>query len=152
MINNSEYIKMILALPDEFFEGWEWNYGDTFILKVASDKWIVHHIGDFELINNDIGTWTPIGGCESTFEKVEEARRPIPSQEQLQDIMKKHWFKLDSTVQSYGVMKYFCNWFQAHWIRYPDYKEVENDSITSIWLRYVMDFIYYKTWDGERWT
>jgi len=84
MINNSEYIKMILALPDEFFEGWEWNYGDTFILKVASDKWIVHHIGDFELINNDIGTWTPIGGCESTFEKVEEARRPIPSQEQLQ--------------------------------------------------------------------
>ena len=33
---NEEYIKMILALPDEFFADWEWQAGDRAIKPKAA--------------------------------------------------------------------------------------------------------------------
>lgn len=139
---SDEYIKMILALPDEFFDGWVWNYGDTFVLKVASDKWIVHHIGDFELINNDIGTWVPIGGCESTFEKVEEERRPIPSQEQLQDKIIK-----SQNCKPSDVFNLFQTWYYI----YSHQKDNRMfNSFREAWLHCHM-WLEKKEWDGESW-
>jgi hypothetical protein len=149
MITNPEYIKMVLALPDEFFEDWEWNYGDTFILKVASDKWMVHYIGDFELTNDDIGTWEPIGGCESTFEKVEEARRPVPSQEQLQKICINYENKhnLYSNSNDFLISEHFI----ASVIEGDLIENIETKTLGEMWLEFVVFLKYAKRWDGEKW-
>ncbi|MEN6291580.1 MAG: hypothetical protein ABFD07_06135, partial [Methanobacterium sp.] len=41
------YIKMVLALPDEFFKDWQWKEGDQFILEYNSPyNMKVHCIGD----------------------------------------------------------------------------------------------------------
>lgn len=146
-MTDQEYIKMILALPDEFFAGWEWKAGDKYLINYG-DYWDIGFIGDSSIENGEAGYYFITVG---EFQKFREELRPVPSQEQLQELIQNNWLKLDPTVQSYGVLKYFCNWFRANWVSYPAYKEVETKSINSIWLRYTMWMIYNKEWNGESW-
>ena len=82
---NEEYLKMVLALPDEFFEGWEWKEGDRFILINRKKGKIVDYqdgtIGDSVLENGEVGyIWTSGYSGECGFEKYDSELKPIPSQ------------------------------------------------------------------------
>jgi len=79
-MNNPEYIKMILALPDEFYDGWEWKEGDHYIHIFPYGTMTDNYIGIIECWN---AVYNP-----HTFP---QEFRPIPSQEQLQKISKLDW-------------------------------------------------------------
>ncbi len=144
-----EYLKMVMALPEELFEGWGWTAGDKAL--VNNEIWTVFggNTNGMVVLGENLQQFS-IGNLDFSY-KIGDKAKPIPSQEQLQELIQKHWSKLDPTVQSYGVVKYFCNWFHTNWVSYPAYKEVENESINSIWLRYTMWMIYEKEWNGESW-
>lgn len=150
---DKEYLSMVLALPDEIFENWKWEAGDKGL--IISEKREVIMLGQTgqliwyydrgDLLFNPEYVKNDIAAIEINY------IRPYPNQEQLQELIQNCWLKLDPTVQSYGVVKYFCNWFHANWVSYPAYKEVETESINSIWLRYTMWMIYKKEWNGDSW-
>lgn len=152
---DKEYLKMVLALPGDFFEGWVWQAGDRAISMNDQYKreLIVLTTAPLKMLNSDdkVVLLFPysIGGTQ--IEEYIVNLRPIPSQEQLQEMIKNHLMKQDSTVKSYDVINLFCDWFKAHYTRNPDYKEVENDSGVSIWVRYAQYVIYGKSWNGDTW-
>jgi len=153
------YNKMILALPDDFFNGWELEDGDqVYLFKdiddyTCSEKHGLYTIFDNLLANNGV-TYTE-NWHYAIWIISDGLIRPIPSQKQLQSIIKQHWLKSDDTVKDYDVLVFFQDWFRARYgSNYTygiQYKEIENESIDCIWLRYAMHVIYNKTWNGNAW-
>lgn len=137
------YIRMVLALPEDFFKGWEWKEGDKQVLQCKNGNLYYKFVCE-----EDIGT-VYIDTNYSYYDCSQARLRPLPDQKQLQDVIKSNFKKSDSTVKDYDVIKLFCDWFEARFV--IEYKVIENESIDCIWLRYVMDVIYNKTWNGESW-
>jgi len=139
-----EYKKMVLALPDEFFAGWEWKYGDAFLLKENSG-WNVYHIGEYLLENGKIGfenVW------DGDFVYEDHEIKPSPNQEQLQELIlkiKKEREASDSYEDVWNLSD-FHEFIDTHNIEWMHLK-----SLNCMWLEYLMDFKYNKKWDGEKW-
>ena len=145
------YKKMILALPEDFFTDWQWHIGDKALCLDSLSR------GEVILMKGICHGLVKVAWVDRIFLKKEQEcidrLRPVPSQKQLQSIIKQHWLKSDAT--DYNVLVFFQDWFRVifrsnctYSIRY---KEIKNESIDCIWLRYAMHVIYNKTWNGEAW-
>ncbi len=139
---NDEYLRMVLALPEEFFEGWEWREGDQFYIKGYGED--THVIGDAVLFKKKPHYWKGylVYGDWDYFKLV-----PVPSQEQLQSIIKKYITENEFPLTDRVLL---CE-FMDHVIYYRE-KEFECCSLDVMWLDFAMCRIYKKTWDGEKWT
>lgn len=143
---DDQYLKMVLALPDEFVEGWEWKEGDHGIITWP----------DFE--NNEI-LITNIRARRFEFRCVESGTlkitfdfrgaRPIPSQEQLQ----KKCIDFENVGKRYTDSNYFSisKRFIAVVIEGDLVKNIEEKTLNEMWLEFTEYVIYGKTWDGEAW-
>ena len=125
---DTQYLKMIMALPDEFFEGWEWQAGDKAI--VNNNTWTVFggNTNGMVVIGEDLKQFS-IGKLDFSY-KIGDEARPIPSQEQLLKIS-----KLDWDLYYYDLLK-----------RYSDYDTAEQAGLAMI-----MYTKYAKKWNGESW-
>ena len=147
------YKKMILALPEDFFTDWQWHIGDKALCLDSLSR------GEVIIMDGICHGLVKVAWVDRIFLETEQEcidrLRPVPSQKQLQSIIKQHWLKSDDTVKDYDVLVFFQDWFR---VRYGSsytyglrYKEIENESIDCIWLRYTMHVIYNKNWNGEAW-
>lgn len=137
------YLKMVLALPDEFFKGWKWKDGDQVYLTEEIDEYSC---------SDDHGLYTVFDGllANDGFLNTEnwlyvraidfKNGRPIPSQEQLQDMM-------ELSVPN------FINEFFEFSESIPNEKEypIFRTNMDCFTLAYVMDRKFKKYWDGENW-
>lgn len=123
---------MILALPDEFFEGWEWKAGDRVLHKLEySDEWKTEFI-----LDNGIAYIISLNKGNVWGKYI-----PLPSQEQLQKMV-----GLSPNEFIEDLSDYTCE----------PVKEDEDLSIFHIdmncfTLAYVMDRKYGKYWNGVAW-
>ena len=152
---NEMYLKMILALPDEFFDGWEWQAGDKALSindQYKRELLLLTTAPLKKLNSNDKVTLLFLHSMDGvTVEEYIFNLRPVPSQQQLQEMVKNHMLKDDETVLDYDIINFFCDWFKAHFCSKYTYKEIEHSSIKSVWLRYAMHIIYSKKWNSESW-
>lgn len=122
------YLKMILALPDEFFDGWEWKHCDYGINLDNIEK------GRVIPLEEMFHTEFKILYVDSFFKDIEwilkDRVRPIPSQEQLQKLS-----GLDWDLYYHDLVK-----------NYSEY-----DSAEQAGLAMIMYMKYGKMWDGEHW-
>jgi len=136
---------MILALPDEFFDGWEWTEGDKFlcrepyygeesIIHPIGYEWNVHTIGDHELRDNEIYK----GDYELAYRKRKEKIRPLPRQEQLQKM---------SGISAFTFI-HMLHSFSEDQLQYGN--KIPYD-INCITLAFLMELKYGKHWDGDHW-
>ena len=151
---DDQYLKMILALPDEFFEGWEWKEGDRFILINRTKGKIVDYqdgtIGDSVLENGEVGyIWTSGYGGEYGFEKYYSEIKPIPSQEQLQ----KKCIDFENRDKRYTYSNDFSisKRFIALVIEGDLVHDIENKTLKEMWLEFTEYLVYDKMWNGEAW-
>ena len=128
-MESSGYLKMILALSDEFFEGWEWKHCDYGINLDNIEK------GRVIPLEEMFHTEFKILYVDSFFKDTEwilkDRVRPIPSQEQLQKLS-----GLDWDLYYHDFVK-----------NYSEY-----DSAEQAGLAMIMYMKYGKMWDGEKWT
>ena len=140
---NDDYLKMVLALPDEFFEGWEWKAGDKAI-TITSHREVM--IISNELISKSkypgfIKVIYPYSDDDTPeFLKIHHVR-PIPSQEQLQQIM---------DMGPIGFIEDFYEYAQDPLHEGMD-ASIFHIDLNCFTLAYVMDRKYKKYWDGESW-
>ena len=145
------YNKMILALPGDFFKDWQWHIGDKALCLDSLSR------GEVIIMDGICHGLVKVAWVDRIFLETEQEcidrLRPVPSQKQLQSIIKQHWLKPDAT--DYDVLVFFQNWFRVIYrsnCTYGiKYKEIENESIDCIWLRYTMHVICDKTWNVEAW-
>lgn len=128
---DEEYIKMILALPEELFKDWKYKNGDS-ILEFYDQKWNVHCIGDREIEDNEIGT---IQGWECEFYSDDGIpTRPLPNQEQLQEMSGLDWWTFYSAI-----------------VHKSDISYEKDESILCACLKQTMWILYGQKWNGEKW-
>lgn len=136
---SEEYIKMILALPEEFFDGWDWKEGDMFLYKESdSEEFSIGYIGTHILERNK-----PISWMDVVYDPYETLRglRPIPSQEQLQKMM--GMSPIDFIEDFYEYAQEPIGEDMNPSIFYID--------LNCFTLAYVMDRKFKKYWNGAAW-
>jgi len=135
---DDQYIKMVRALPDKFFEGWEWKDGDRFVLEYNSPyNMKVHYVGDAVVYRSKVYD------IEITSDDIRSLlgdARPLPSQAQLQKMCLEDGEDFDPEL-----LYVFSNWV------YSPMRKVVFNSMESAWLQYIMWIFHTKTWDGEAW-
>ena len=126
------YLKMILALTDEFFDGWEWNAGDRAILLDDHYKREVLVINThYQIISSRVAKLLFPGSLEGCKTEEHITRlRPIPRQEQLQKLS-----GLDWDLYYHDLVK-----------NYSEYNSAEQAGLAMI-----MYTKCGKIWDGEQW-
>ena len=149
---------MILALPDRFFEGWEWKEGN----RVLSTKDIDDQKTEGILTSFNTGMWSKdrivlvnfLDPCKEPDLRLEEYfylgnLRPIPSQEQLQ----KKCIDFENKDNPYSRSNDFSisKRFIALVIEGDLVQNIENKPLKVMWLEFAEYVIYGKTWDGEAW-
>lgn len=139
MITNPEYIKMILALPNDFFEDWEWRTGDkavkilnneivVFLWKAEEHAWYYNYHPSF---SNEMSSAIKL--CDI---------RPLPSQEQLQNKIIK-----SQNCKPSDVFNLFQTWYYI----YSHQKDNTGfNSFKEAWLHCYM-WLEKKEWNGEKW-
>ena len=145
---SDEYKKMVLSLPDEFFEGWEWSTGDKavnvlnnrriVVLWVTNpDKWKTERYAAYYNYHPSFSkeVFTKIKLCDI---------RPIPSQEQLQKMV-------ISSLNYYSNDFLISKLFISSVIEGDLVENIENKTLDEMWLEFVMFMVYEKRWDGEKW-
>lgn len=128
MIPDETYLKMVLALPEKFFENWKWQEGDTLLIKHVDSDWCIYHIGS-KSENEPDGV---IDGYDFNNPDwfIKNNIRPVPSQEQLQKLS-----GLDWDLYYHDLEK---NYY-------------EHDSAEEAGLAMLMYTKYGKHFDGEAW-
>lgn len=134
-----EYTKMVLALPDEFFEGWEWKHGDQFIVSYC-DEPDVYYIGDCGLVEGK-----PHDIVSEDYFEIKGEIRPLPSQKQLQDMIKKHIARHNLKLNDLDLLQRVIEW---HTRRDPEHKQ---DKCAEILFLDVLLWMNLKTWNGRIW-
>ena len=143
------YLKMILALSDEFFEGWEWKHCDYGINLDNIEK------GRVIPLEEMFHTEFKILYVDSFFKDIEwilkDRVRPIPSQEQLQKMLESKM--LTTGGNRWHVFCTFDEFVRSEYERRSFWKTgtLITDSFEMLWLACVMKEKYGKTWDGEKW-
>lgn len=144
------YIKMVLALPPEFFKDWKINDGDKFWLTDDTDEWYVpsneyeaYTIMDGKLVSHVVDP-------EDWIFASLDVGRPIPTQEQLQDMMKKYyrenrkWYMQEDPTD-FELLQRFIEMLLCA----PDASK--GDSIKMMWLKCLVWEMYEKNWNGSSW-
>ena len=146
------YLNMILALPDEFFDGWEWNAGDRAILLDDHYKREVLVINThYQIISSRVAKLLFPGSLEGCKTEEHITRlRPIPSQEQLQNKILDHWKK--TAWCGYTPLSLLSE-FRIFVFEKCEIREfIENKTtIIEMLLMFSMSEIYNQKWDGEKW-
>lgn len=137
---NDEYLKMILALPDEFYEGWEWKAGDEVYARNWNMEFLVSFVSPNGVSATKLNSLTPTVTINPDV-PINENIRPIPSQEQLQQIM---------DMSPIGFIEDFYEYAQDPLHEGMDASIFYID-LNCFTLAYVMDRKYKKYWDGESW-
>ena len=142
-MTDQEYIKMILALPDEFFDGWEWQAGDKAL--VNNEVWTVFegNSNGMVVIGENLQQFS-IGDLDFSY-KIGDKARPIPNQEQLQEIIKKQCLSHNVKLKDIEILKRVVDW---HIRRDP--KHTLERSAECLFLE-VVQWLNDKTWNGEAW-
>jgi hypothetical protein len=125
-----EYIKMVLALPEEFFKDWEWKEGDHLLHKeLGSDQWYERTIGELEVSRNTI-----LYKVVDYHDELEGEIRPLPSQRQLQELSTLDWWTFYSAI-----------------VHSSDIDYEKNESCECGCLKETVWILYGKKWDGTKW-
>ena len=145
------YLKMILALTDEFFDGWEWNAGDRAILLDDHYKREVLVINThYQIISSRVAKLLFPGSLEGCKTEEHITRlRPLPSQEQLQKML----IDFENKDSKYKHSNYFIisERFIAVVIEGDLVADMENKTLTEMWLEFVVYLMRNKTWNGTKW-
>lgn len=151
---NDKYIKMVLALPESFFDGWEWKTGDDYLLKYHNPRshketWQAGTIGDaFVTVDGVIGYPE---GLDFKFKSYEGELRPLPSQKQLQDKILSAWKKNWTGFTYFMLVCEFWRYIEKL-PRETIQEFIENKTdLDEMWLMFFMQEIESKKWDGENW-
>ena len=130
---NSEYIKMVLALPEEFFERWEWKAGDRVLHKLEySDEWKTEFI-----LDNGIAYIISLNKGNVWGKYI-----PLPSQEQLQE---KCMALINCDARD--LLRFFEAWVYEDELR----PVVSFADFNELWLKYTIWVWGRKEWNGEAW-
>jgi hypothetical protein len=139
------YIKMVLALPEEFFKDWQWKEGDQFLYRYNKlEPFESYYIGSFGVgvENGQIVTATNVEG--ETHDAGEYI--PIPSQKQLLNIYKE---KENCQFESLALLE-FANWLES--IVSLDHSFcLKYQESNEILLLFVMYKCFDKVWNGSKW-
>ena len=138
---------MVLALPEKFFEKWEWKRGDIALYSDGShnfkpDSLSLICLGDknhksFLFENGKLGYYK-----RGDFYEVDRIIKPIPSQKQLQKIC------MDIIQCSpQDLLKFFEAWLYEDEIR----PVVDFEDFDDLWLRYTVWVWSRLEWNGEKW-
>jgi hypothetical protein len=145
---DDNYIKMALALPDDFFKDWKWQYGDQFITYVwKHGEQIpenVRIIGDSDLLEGKVGRWL-LGDFIDYACKM----RPLPSQRQLQDMLINPKTPIDLDV--WKLLEEFQKFVSVELIRHHESGVYLENSFDVLWLKFVMFYKYKMLWKREVW-
>jgi hypothetical protein len=155
---DEEYKKMVLSLPDEFFDGWEYKNGDTILLKENSG-WNVYHIGDYLLEDGRIGF---IDGWECEFMPEDHEIKPLPNQEQLQEMLINFHMTHNGFSRKRSILHIMGHWadylMNKHDFEYEkiqrnvDYEEFgDPGDFDNLMLKFTGGIILLVAWDGEKW-
>lgn len=147
MNNDDQYIKMILALPDEFFKGWEWKVGDNLI--ILSNK----YNGEAIIIDADLKYNKESVECMSlnseyiVFINLNSCI-PIPSQEQLQEMILNYQENTTGNrFNNWKLIKEFYNFINCGILKCVP----ETYTARELWLQYLMHVVCNHRWNGEVW-
>jgi hypothetical protein len=141
------YIKMVRALPESFFDGWEWKAGD----KLISDSIIYTVIGGNKSGALVIGEDMSLSSTNNlNFGALLRDSRPLPSQKQLQETILNHWKK--NAWAGYTYLQLLSE-FRLFIFEKSDIKRLIEEKITicEMWLMFLMYDLYKKRWNGESW-
>lgn len=128
----SLYHKMVLALPPEFYEIWEWQAGDRVLHKQeCSEEWETEFI-----IDNGIAHIISVNKG-NVFGKF----IPLPSQRQLQSMLCLDPIHFIENLYEYAQEPLLSN---------LDIEQFKMD-MECFTLAYVMDRKFKMYWDGEKW-
>lgn len=145
---DKEYLKMILALPEEFFNVWEWNDGDQ--------VYLIDEIDEYSC-SEEHGLYTIFDGliCNDGFTCTEnwlyvraidfKNGRPIPSQKQLINMIKDHSMLKSVKLTDIEVMGRVVSWHDRR-----DPKHTQKKCCEQLYLDVLM-WLNDKTWNGEKW-
>lgn len=148
-MTDQEYIKMILALDDEFFKGWEWKAGDKALS--INDQYkrelLLLTTAPLEKLNSNdnVTLLFPHSVDGVTVDEYIFNLRPLPSQEQLQEIIKKQCLSHNVKLKDIEILKRVVDW---HIRRDP--KHTLERSAECLFLE-VVQWLNDKTWNGEAW-
>lgn len=141
----SLFQKMVLGLPPEFFEGWEWNAGDKAIL--IDD----HYKRTVIVINTTPQIYTqkleraellyPGSMNQEFITEAFDRLRPLPSQKQLQSML---------DLSPINFIEDLYEYAQEPLLPGMDTEQFETD-MECFTLAYVMDRTFKIYWDGEKW-
>jgi len=146
---SDEYKKMVLALPDEFFEDWQWKEGDSFLYRPSKDDdWELYYVGSFGTMVKD--------GIIVFATLIEDATpsqgeyRPVPNQEQLQAMIINN-FKVSGLLIEENRYNIYLEWRFEAWLRDQIFEEKAGLSLGCLWLEFLEYAIYGKKWNNEEW-
>ncbi len=133
-MTDHEYIKMILALPDEFFAGWEWQAGDKALSindQYKRELLLLTTAPIKKLNSNDNVKLLFSHSVDGvTVEEYIFNLRLVPSQQQLQKLSGLGW-----DLYYHDLVK--------------NYSEYDSDEQAGLAMITYMK--YGKIWDGEHW-
>ena len=145
------YLKMILALPEDFFYDWELKRGDIALysdgsLNFKPDPLKLISLGDenhksFLFKNGKLGYYK-----RGDFYEVDRIIKPIPTQKQLLQI---HKAKRDTATESHSMI-FFANWLEDK-VKEDHGFCLEYEIAEELMLLWLMEKCFEKTWNGEKW-
>ena len=134
------YLKMILALPEEFFDGWEWNDGDFYAGKVNVCPDDPLEFGSF---SEDCTPNFKTFSGNYWYSKV----WPLPRLDQL---IKRYKIEKDIQFESLALL-WLANWIEEKVTEDHSFcLKYRSDKVIA--LLWVQEKCFNQKWDGEKWT
>lgn len=164
---SEEYKKMVLALPDDFFEMIEPEFGNLYWVETYQG-WIegysrktyavcsiILDTGRYYLSLQDRQDMDEVvGNWEFEYNKRDKAihwrKWLIPSQEQLQKMIIND-FKVNGLIIEENRYNIYLEWRFEAWLRDQIFEEKAGLSFECLWMGFLEYVIYGKKWDGEKW-
>jgi hypothetical protein len=148
---DNEYLKMVLALPGEFFSGWEFNDGDQVYLTEEIDDYSPSDVHGLYTVFDRLLAHDGILDTENwLYVRAVDCKngRPIPSQEHIQKMILDNQEKqTGNRYNDFALLNLFNKYINSNIFTYAPvtYSAVE------LWLQYAAWEIYNMKWDGEKW-
>jgi hypothetical protein len=133
-MSDDKYIKMIISLPEEFFEGWEWNAGDRAITLTSHREIMIVSNPSMRQYSDWGEAIFPYSddNTHDLFKKTDIS--PLPTQKQLQEKSTLDWWTFYSAI-----------------VHKSDIKYGKDESCECACLRQCVWILYGKKWNGEKW-
>lgn len=137
------YKKMVLALPEEFFQGMVLEKGDKVI--ALGPNIVMRYISSDGIYFDE--KWKAVEYLDGDREvSISNKLRPLPNQKQL---LKIYQDKNDIKFESMSLL-WFANWFVNTVTERHDFC-LKHRSAETIMLMWVQETCYNMMWDGEKW-